>query len=502
MTKVMAKGYASSTLIRLLAIGLNAVGALLLLPFVLKALGANDFGIWAMATSITGYLLLLDFGIALACTRYLSVHAADQAGWRRTFSSSWLLSLGLAAVLILAALAVQVLVYSGILPSTAQPVPNVITLLLVEVALSIPLRLYQSILRAEVRYTEIGWFEIIRITLRLLGIPLLLWVGGGLMTILVYASFINVLFFALMLFSVYRRDRTFYIDWQAVDWLHVRELLSFSRYAAVTQIAEFFKYRTDNVLVALLLGVSAVAPYAIMVVVIDMLTQILMRFQSYWDTIIMRHAGEQRFASALDTTLKSLQIGVSLALLATFNTWLIGEHFLRLWVGNTYTHLALPLTVFTLILPSLAVQLATSPYFNALGKQRLNAGLALLEIIIKLVLLLPLANGWAADGVIWASVLAAGVVAIMRLQVMASMLQCSLAHLARMVVCRLSPVLLLLSVLGVAMGGLHLLGIAALLQVLVILVLQGSALLFFIKKPANTRHPVLTAICPRSRSGA
>jgi O-antigen/teichoic acid export membrane protein len=395
----------------------------------------------------------------------------------------------------------QALAYSGVLANTAQRLPDVISLLLVEVALSIPLRLYQSILRAEVRYTDIGVFEIIRIVLRLLGIPLLLWLGGGLIAILVYASCINVLFFALMMGSVYRRDRTFYIDWQAVDWQHVRELLSFSRYAAITQVAEFFKYRTDNVLVGLLLGVSAVAPYAIMVVVIDMLTQILMRFQSYWDTIIMRHAGEQRFASAWDTTLKSLQIGIALALLATFDTWLISTPFLSLWVGDAYTHLALPLTLFTLILPGLAVQLATSPYFNALGKQRLNAGLALLEILLKLVVVLPLAHLWAANGVIAASILAASAVALLRLNVVAGMLQCTFTHLARLILCQLSPILLLLSLLWSVTSVLHWLGLPVLLSALLILGLQGIVLLFFIKKPANTRHPVLSAICPRPRGG-
>jgi len=238
-----------------------------------------------------------------------------------------------------------------------------------------------------------------------------------------------------------------------------------------------------------------------MVVVIDMLTQILMRFQSYWDTIIMRHAGEQRLASALDTTLKSLQIGVALALLATFNTWLIGEHFLRLWVGEAYTDLAIPLTLFTLILLGLAVQLATSPYFNALGKQRLNAGLALAEILLKLALLLPLVNLWSAQGVIGASVLAASAVALMRLHVMAGMVQCSQPHLAGMILCRLSPVLLLLSVLLSVTGVLHLFNTSAVLQIAVIFMLQGSVLLFFVKKPLYTRHPVLNAICPRSPSG-
>lgn len=495
----MVKGnsYTHSTLIRLLAIGLNAVGALLLLPFVLNALGATDFGIWAMATSITGYLMLLDFGIALACTRYLSVHSEDKQQWRRTFSSAFLLSLGLAAVLVGLAILVQLSLYSGLLPATYQPIPDVMTLLLVEVALSIPLRLYQSILRAEVRYVEIGLFEIIRIVLRLVGIPLLLWAGGGLMTILVYASVINVLFFALMLGSVYWRERHAYLDWQAWDGRHLRELLGFSQYAAITQVAEFFKYRTDNLLVGVLLGVSAVAPYAIMVVVIDMLTQIIMRFQSYWDTIIMRHAGEQRLASALDTTLTSLQIGVSLALLATFDTCLLGTQFLTLWVGETYATLASSLTLFTLILPGLAVQLATSPYFNAVGRQRTNATLALLEIALKLGLLLPLINGFDADGVILAGIVAAMVTALLRLWVMAGIVGCKIRHLLRVVICKLLPVIGLLGVLWGLRWVLDSVGTPLLLTVILILYIQAVGLLFLIKKPIKTHHRVVSAICPR-----
>lgn len=497
----MAKAYASSTLIRLLAIALNALGALLLLPFILKALGEHDFGIWSMASSITGYLLLLDFGIALACTRYLAVHLGDQVAWRRTFSSAFLLSLGLAASLLLLVVLVQVVWWSGLLPTRYQPMPDVISLLLVEVALSIPLRLYQSILRAEVRYVAIGAFEIARILLRLLGIPLILWAGGGLLAILLYASAVNVLFFVLMLVNVYWRECTLYVDWGAWDWAHVRELFSFSQYTAVAQLAEIFKYRTDNLLVGILLGVAAVAPYAIMLVVIDMLTQILMRFQGFWDTIIMRHAGARRLASAFDTTVTSLYIGVSLGLLATLDTGLLAEPFLHWWVGDKYQHLALPLTLFTLILPGLAVQLATAPYFNALGKQRANAGLALLEIVFKLLLLLPFVWLWAANGVILASVLAITAVALLRLQLLAGMVGCKPWVLACIVGRKLLPVLALLAALWWGAQLLALAGMPSLWVVAVILLLQAACLLWFGKKSLHTHRPAVTAICPSPHGG-
>lgn len=491
----MSKNYTSSTLIRLFAIGLNALGAVLLLPFVLKSLGENAFGLWSMANAIVGYLLLLDFGIAYACTRYLALHGDDKRAWQMTLSTSMFLSLLLTGLLLLVAVLVQFSV-----PQLEQALRDVITILLVEVALSVPLRLYQSILRAEVRYLEIGWFETVRISLRLLGIPLILWLGGGLIAILLYASVVNVLFFTLMLISVYRRDKTVYVQWQAVDWQHLKALLRFSKYTALSQTADFFKYRTDNVLVGVLIGIQAVAPYAIMIVLIDMLTQILMRFQSYWDTIIIRQVGEQRLASALDTLLTSLQIGVGLALLAVFNTWLVGETFLTLWVGQSYAYLNLPLTIFTLTLLGLAVQLATTPYFNAVGKQKVNALLGVSEMGIKLVLLWPFSTLFATDGIIYASVLAAFLATLLRMNSLAAALSVRPTRLWRMVACKTLPATLLV----MSLWGLTFLGARAGLHgwVLLALMLTLETLLFFLilKKRHVPNHLLIFTTCLKPHS--
>ncbi|WML87586.1 oligosaccharide flippase family protein [Thiothrix subterranea] len=498
----MSNNYTRSTLIRLFAIGLNAMGAVLLLPIVLKSLGGNDFGLWSMANAITGYLLLLDFGIAFACTRYLAIHGDDKVGWRKTLSSAMLMSLLLTAILLLAALLIQVTPIPQLIAPSNQVLNNVITILLVEVALSIPLRLYQSILRAEVRYLEIGWFETVRICLRLLGIPLILWLGGGLIPVLLYSTAVNVLFFALMLASVYWRDKTVYVHWQAVDWQHLKALFSFSKYTALNQTADFFKYRTDNLLVGVLIGIHAVAPYAIMIVIIDMLTQILMRFQGYWDTIIMRHAGEQRLASALDTVFVSLQIGLSLALLATFNTWLLGATFLTWWVGQQYASLAFPLSIFTLTLVGLAVQLATSPYFNAVSKQKTNAWLAVAEMGIKLLLLLPFSHLFAANGIIFASVLAALLTTLLRLNTLANTVSVSMRQLLPIIACKALPAVLLVTWLWGLVFLLKLAGINHWLLPAIILTLEALLLLLILKKWHLPSHPLIFTICPKLHGNA
>jgi O-antigen/teichoic acid export membrane protein len=407
----MASAYSIAVALRLLAIGLNAAGAIFMVPFILGKLGEEGFGIWAMSASIAGYLMLLDLGIGWACTRFLAIHGENKTGWLRTFSTSMVLALGLGLLMLVAAAGTQLLVHVGWLASFDRVLADMVSVLLVEAGLSIPLGLYRSILRVEVRYVEIGVFEVIRILLRLLGIPLILWLGGGLMSIVLYSSAANVLFFAAMLVSVYIRDNTTYFFWRVHDWRFSRTLLSFGKYLAVDQAAAFFKYRIDNLLVWLLLDSSMLTPYAFMTLLIDMFTQVLTRFQSYWDTLIMRDVGKSDWQSAHMTVLKSLGIGISLVLLVAIGTWWLGDEFLTWWVGKQYAYLDVTLALFTLSLISSAFQFASAPYLNALGMQRTNALLGLLEIGIKLLLVVPLSHFYGFQGIMYSGLLA-GLLAI------------------------------------------------------------------------------------------
>lgn len=401
----MQQSYSLSASIRLVAIALNAAGALLLLPFILTSLGEYRFGIWGMAASITGYLLLLDFGVAQACTRYLSVRVHDRRDWQEIISNSLTLALLVTAVLFVGVAVIQTLWRAGfIVPEHPELVP-VICIVMVEVGLSIPLRMYQSILRAEVRYIDIGLFEIVRIVLRVGGIFTVLWLGGGLLEAVLTSSLVNTLFFLMPLLAVWRRHRTLYFSRQQIHKAQLRHLFAFSKYTAVSQTAEFFRYRTDTLLAGVLVGVTAAAHFALMIVIIDMLTQILMRFTCYWDTIIINKAACGQRRAALNTVIRSLQIGIGMALLATLGTAVTGEWFISLWAGDAYAFLHWPLTLFTLSLLGSVIQYATTPYFNALEKQRLNAVIASSEVVLKLVLLLPFVHWYGFHGIIYVTVL-------------------------------------------------------------------------------------------------
>lgn len=440
--------YVKATTLRLGAIALNAVSTLALLPFILKSLGEYEFGLWGMATAISGYLLLLDFGIAQACTRYISVALDDKKSWTQTITNSLAVALIISLILVGTAGVLQYLIHSEYFK---EPILwHIISILLMEVAFSLPLRLYQSIMRAEVDYAVLGWHEIVRIVLRVLGIAVLLWMGFGLLAIVIYSAIINSGFFALAGFHVKHKHGQTFINPKVLNSHFSWELFHVGKYSLVTQASEFFRYRIDNLIVGALLGISAVASFAIMIVLIDMLAQIQMRLQSYWDTIIMREVGDNQRAKATQTMLKSLQLGVGFILVAMVNAYLFADVFLSLWVGEKYSTLMPTLVLFIGVLLSAAVQLSTSPYFNALGLQKINAGLGLAELVAKVLLVVPLALGFGSSGIIVSTLVAGLLVGVVaRLYLLAPYTGWSLSTLVQKALQPLMPVMM--GVLGLIM---------------------------------------------------
>lgn len=402
----MKQSYSLSVIIRLLAIGISSIGTLYLLPLILNNLGEYQFGIWGMVSSITGYLLLLDFGIALACTRYLSIYNKKREEWFTIISNSLALALAVSLSLFIVLAISWLITDTDQLTKKDQIIFYVSSIVLIEVILSIPLRIYTSILRTEVLYFNIGLYEIIRVITRIAGVSTTLLLGYGLIEAVLIATFANLLFFLLPVLSVLKRHNTLFFKLDLINTQQCFELLQFSKFTALSQSAEFLKFRTDSLVVAILIGVSASAHYTIIVFIVVMLTQVLMRFMSYWDTIIISSIGESNYPLAKDTVIKSLKIGFAISIISIIGITFIGSTFISMWVGENYTFLNNSLILLSFILFSISIQMATTPYFNALKQEKLNASIDLIELVIKFIIIYPLTILYHLNGLIIASLVA------------------------------------------------------------------------------------------------
>ena len=58
-------------------IGINALVGLLYTPYMLRMMGQNEYGLYALVASVIAYLTVLDFGIGNAIVRYTAKFRAE-----------------------------------------------------------------------------------------------------------------------------------------------------------------------------------------------------------------------------------------------------------------------------------------------------------------------------------------------------------------------------------------------------------------------------------------
>ena len=384
--------YLNATVVRIAALVLNALGTFFLFPFILNNIGEHDFGIWSVAASITGYMLLIDFGVSLACTRFLSLSMGDEKRWKRIITNAVALSLVLMLLFVILGLGLLALRYFDINIISDRTLSLVVGVLAIETGFSMVLRLYQSILRTDLKYIQLGLFEILRVLLRLVGFPFILFAGGGLIQLIMYSAAVNVLFFSCSYFYVKYSHHHTYFSKHDIDFSVIKELFHFGKFAIVVQAAELFRYRLDGVFIGIAMGISSIAQYAILITAVDMAVQVLSRFLSYWETIIIRHTDTDSSDDdqiALDYLYKSMTIGFWISALFIGNFYLLGETFLTLWVGEKYAHLTDELVLLSSLLILVTFQMSITPYLNGHGKQKSDAFMTLFEVVVKASLAVP-----------------------------------------------------------------------------------------------------------------
>jgi len=74
------KRFAASMATGYLAMAVNIAYTMLSIPLALYYLGKEEFGLWALALQISGYLMLLDLGMSTALSRFVADHKDETEG--------------------------------------------------------------------------------------------------------------------------------------------------------------------------------------------------------------------------------------------------------------------------------------------------------------------------------------------------------------------------------------------------------------------------------------
>lgn len=384
----------------------------LLTPYLIRALGDAGYGAWVLVGSISSYFWLLDFGLGSSVTKLVSeLHAT---GDRRRLNAVVASSVALLAVVGLVSLVVSWVVagfadaFFVLSPEIAADVRTMIVLTGITALVSFPLGVYGGVLRGYQRYDLLNLMVIVSTVTNTVLSVAVAYLGFGLVGLTFVGLVTNLIVGVGRLLLARRYDPGLDLWPTSFSVSVLRDITSFSAWVFVINLAVQVVYRTSPIIIAALLGVSLVTPFALA----STLVQYVKRFVDPILAVLLPAYAE---LSAVDdrATIRRLflegsrAVGV-IAMPMALGLVLLGRPFIRLWVGPEYDASG---DLLVLLVPPMFLSFlvaAGDKLLWAQGKIRVNSYVAIADTVLNLGLSVGLSLLWGLPGVALATLLSVG----------------------------------------------------------------------------------------------
>lgn len=319
---------------------LPALAALAVVPFIVRGLGGEGYGLLVLVTSILGYFALLDINITAGSTKYVAEHhqRGDIARVNQTIGFGLLVYLGIG--LVGAVLLYTLSAWLAASVFNVAPGQRLLAAQCLQVAalgfLFGQIQVYlQSIPQALMRYDITARFEVAFGLAVPLGSVALIQAGFGLVAVVWLRVLLSLLNAALLARSI--RALLPGLRWQPPQRDIVRGMSGFSAYAFLSRVAALSYAHGDKLIIGAVVGMKPLAVYAVAATVGNRVLGLMYRVSA-----VLFPAASALAASGDDARLRAvyLKLGryvVYVNLSALLLIGVFAEPLLRHWIGAEYS---------------------------------------------------------------------------------------------------------------------------------------------------------------------
>jgi len=243
----------------------NLAVNLLLFPAVVARLGDAATGVWLLIGSVSGYMGLLQLGLAPAMAQFAAAHIArrDDRELEETVSTALALVVGLGSLALLALPAVPwLLQVFAVPPALAGDARLAFTLGIVGVPMQMPGHVFNAVLSASQRQDRCTQVWMVSLLGKLLGIAALLMFGYGLAAVMWLETALIVVTGVLLGLFAFRAAPQLRLSPAAVSATSARRLLGLGGWMFVNALSASLIEQTDRLVIGVFLAVEAVTHYS------------------------------------------------------------------------------------------------------------------------------------------------------------------------------------------------------------------------------------------------
>jgi O-antigen/teichoic acid export membrane protein len=375
-----------------------------LMPFTMRHLGTEEYGLWMVVASCTAYFQLLDLGYGSALVRHVADADArgDIGGVNRIVSTFFVVyaALGAVAAAGIVALALWVVPdFPNLSPAQVQTAQLVLAMLGARIVVGLPMTIFGAITTARQRFALNNRVAIVVVLVNAAVTYLVLASGHGLLALVASTTTVGLASYGAYIWTAKRAMPELRVRVSSFRPAIVRDVTSFSVYVFIISVAAQIGFNLDNLVIGAALGTSAVAIYTVAFRLADYQRQLCNQLNSLLFPVVVRLEAEQRSADIREMLIETTRIALSLVMAVTICMIGFGQPLIDRWMGPGFDRAVAPLYVLALTGIVLVGQGPLGNVLLATGRHRLVAGVSLGEALANLGLSLVLVQSLGILGV-------------------------------------------------------------------------------------------------------
>ncbi|QDU22798.1 oligosaccharide flippase family protein [Urbifossiella limnaea] len=376
----------------------------LMAPYLIRGLGDARYGVWCVVENVLAYFTLLDLGVAACLVRFVARHhaAGERDELNRLVSACLAVFVAAAGVVLVAGAALVPFVGPGLERRLGEPgdVSLFMLLMLLNVAATLPLSVFPTILDGLQRFGAKSAVRLIFLALRVGGIVVVMETRPGLLALGVVFTVTNLLEHAATAWLAYRYLPGLRISRRLIDRATLHRVKGYSLDSFLAMLAGRVTVQTGAIVVGGFAGVVAAAHYAVAARLVETAKGLLRSVTTTLTPAVSEREATGDLAGVRAVFLVGTRWVLYLVLPVHLGVLAFGRPFLERWVGADYAVNCFPAAAILSATLTIGVaQSAASRILYGMGKLRLFARLALVEAALNLGMSLVLVGPYGLEGV-------------------------------------------------------------------------------------------------------
>jgi O-antigen/teichoic acid export membrane protein len=381
----------------------SMVAGFVVAPFLVRHLGETNYGLWILIASLTGYFGLLDLGVRGSVGRNIAFFRArnDRAGVNGILSTALALQTAAAAVALLAMVGILFLFFRlfQIPPAEVGAVRLALLLVGLNLALSLPLSVFDATLWGSQRFDLLNGVDIVTVLVRTGLTFYLVGNGGGLVTLAVLTMLGTVVNAGVKAGASFRIDRGLCLGRAFVTREHVRSIFTYGIWHFVLSVARVINTQIGAVIVGSVLSVPLVTPFSIATRLLGYATSILSASGGVLTPVATGLHANEKHGQQQRLFVEGGKYCLAMALFFVLAFLFLGKAFIGLWMGPGLASSAQLLAILTLGEAVPMSQWITYGMILGMGRHRMQACVNVAESLVAVSLALVLARPFGLLGV-------------------------------------------------------------------------------------------------------